>query len=252
MSADLLLAINAGNTRTAVALFEGDRLLHRVNAPTDPARTVDATATLLRSPLDVRGIPPERLAGIVLGSVVPALDPSISEALERISPRPVARVRGVFMPLRAEGVGDDRIANAIAAYQETVSSTVVIDFGTATTFTVVSDRGELLGGAIAPGLKLGAAALGAGTAQLPEVEAVRPGAAIGRDTRGAIASGIYWGHVGLVKEVLARIARELPSRPRVLATGGLAHVVARDVEEIERVDEDLTLHGLRMIWEHAR
>lgn len=251
----MLLALDAGNTNITAGLFEGRRLVHVFRLQTEPkasgvalARRLAAGASRYR----------RKVRACVYGSVVPPLDAKVKAAVRAAFGAELAQVTPASrlgMKLRVKTprqVGADRILNAIAAKELYGGPAVVIDFGTATTFDVVSRAGDYLGGAILPGPNMAAWALHARTAKLPLVKVARPRRAIGRDTRECIEAGIYFGYLGMIEKVLALTVAELHAagegRPRVVATGGLSSLFASDLPRCAQAP-DLTLEGLRIAHE---
>lgn len=255
----MLLAVDIGNTNITLGLFAGQELRATWRLATDPDRMPDEYGIILSGLLAHGGWSPADVRDGVISSVVPPLVPTFLEVFRRYfgGIRPLVLEAGVKTGVKIlyenpREVGADRVANAAAAFKLFGGPTVVIDFGTGTTFDVVSARGEYLGGVIAPGIGIAAEALFRRTAKLPQVEVARPRSAIGRNTVAAIQAGLYFGYVGLVNEILHRIIQELGERPRVVATGGLAELIAPDIPAIERVVPDITLQGLRIIYELNR
>ena len=251
----MLLAIDVGNTNIVVGLFRGARLEGNWRLATDAARTADEYAVLLEGLLGHTGNTFDQVSGVSISSVVPTLTATFRELGERYLDLPALVVSAkietgvkivIDNPLE---MGADRIVNALAALRMHRVPAIVIDFGTATTFDAVSERGELLGSAIAPGLLTAMEGLYHRAARLFSVELVAPRAAIGRDTGGALQSGAIFGYAGLVEGLVARFRRELGGDPRVIATGGLAPVVVGATDVVDVTDPYLTLHGLRLIHE---
>jgi type III pantothenate kinase len=253
----MLIAADVGNTNTVFGYFEGESLLASFRLSTDPARTSDEWGSALRQLLALRGIDAAAVDAGALCSVVPPLTGAVVEAFERyfgITPLIVGPGVRTGMPVLYEppqDVGADRIVNGVAAYQRAGGAVIVVDFGTATTFDAISPKGEYMGGAIAPGLHVGAEALFARTARLPRVEVRRPAVVIGRSTAHSIQSGLYYGYTSLVNGMLARMKKEMGGAV-VYVTGGLGGVLAADIEGVEAVLPDLTLDGLRLIWQKNR
>ncbi len=252
---ELLLVVDIGNTNTVLGVFEGERLLCHWRINTLVERTVDEASVLLKELLLLEGINPNRIEGVSLSSVVPPLTPIFEEASKKLfGLQPLVIGPGIKtgMPILYENpveVGSDRIVNAVAAYEQYKRELIVVDFGTATTFDYVTQKGEYLGGAIAPGIHISLEALFQRTSKLPRVQFAKPKGVIGRNTVWSIQAGIFYGYVGLVEEIVKRMALERKSKPFVVATGGLAPLIASETKVINEVDEFLTLKGLRILYE---
>jgi len=252
---DRLLAIDIGNTNIVVGLYDGEQLATRWRIATDHARMPDEYAVLLLDLFAHAGQDPDSVQGIVLASVVPPLTGTFVEMSERYwGQRPLVVDAGVRTGVRVRydsprDVGADRVVNAVATYRIYGGPACVVDFGTGTTFDAISAEGDYLGGAIAPGIYIAAEALFARTAKLSRIDVARPPRAIGTNTVQAMQSGLLFGYVGLVEGMVARFREELGPDMRVIATGGLAHLIAAETDVIEVVDQELTLKGLRFIWE---
>lgn len=254
----MLLVVDVGNTNTVLGIYEADALVHHFRIQSARGRTEDEFLVFLTSLLASAGLEPEDIDASIIGSVVPALTDHIVRALARAfahDPLVVGPGIKTGMPILYENpreVGADRIVNAIAAYSRVEGGIIVVDFGTATTFDCISDRGEYLGGAIAPGISLSAEALFARAARLPKVEVVQPPHAVGRNTEHAMQSGIVFGYVALVDGMVARLRREMDYPVTVLATGGEARMIAAESTTIDDVDEHLTLDGMRILYQRQR
>jgi len=250
---ELLLALDVGNTNTVVGLFSGSELRTHWRLATQQERTADEVGMSLVQLLRWEQVEPTRLVGVAIASVVPQLDARLREGVARYLDRlpffvePGARTG---MPLRVDlpqELGADRICDAVAAHAKYGGPCIVIDFGTAVTWEVVSERGEYLGGVIAPGPGVTADALFSRAAKLPRVALAPPPRVIGKGTVDSIQSGVFYGYLGLVDGITRRVLAEVPGAP-VIATGGLASAFAEHSEVIEHVEPDLTLEGLRMLW----
>jgi type III pantothenate kinase len=262
LSGALLLAIDIGNTNVSLGIFDyGDgegRLTEHWRLGTHREQTSDEVAVTLRSLFDHAGAGVERVSDVILSSVVPPLVPIWERVSTKLFDRPPLLVgTGIRtgMPVRSENpreVGADRIVNSVAAYELMGGPVIVVDFGTATTFDCVSERGEYLGGAIFPGILISMEALFERTAMLHRVELSRPKSVIGKTTTQALQSGLLFGYAGLVDAMVERIRGELGGEAHVIATGGLAHRVAEETRSIERVEPFLTLEGLRLLFEKNR
>ena len=250
-----ILAVDVGNTNVVLGVYEDATLVRTWRLATVHDRTEDELAVSLDSLLGQEDLSLDELDAIVVGSVVPPLTQAFTRLAERYLERPAFVVGpGIKtgMRLRVDNpmeVGADRIANTLAAHRRYGGPAVVVDFGTTTNFDVVSEEGDFLGGSFAPGLEISAESLFGRASKLFRVALTPPDAAIGKNTADCLRSGIVFGYVGLVEGLLARIVAELPSAPRVVATGGLAATIAPLARGIETVDEDLTLEGLRMLYE---
>lgn len=251
----MLLVMDVGNTNTALGVYEGERLLVVWRLTTQASRTVDEWGILCRTLFTLEGLEFSAVHAVVIASVVPPLDFALRKMAQvyfHLDPLFVDWQTPTGMPILYENpqeVGADRIADAVAAFAKYGGPCIVVDFGTATTFDAISAQGEYLGGVIAPGITISAEALFERTAKLPRVDIRRPGAVIGRSTVASMQSGLYFGYIGLVDGILARMIAELGPETRVVATGGLSHLIGRASAYIQTLDDNLTLDGLRIIYE---
>jgi type III pantothenate kinase len=251
----VLLAADVGNTEIVLGVFRGPELEHTWRLSTQPERTADELALAIGGFLAQRGMAFEsQVTGLVIASVVPDVTAAFREMAARYFPFPPVLVgpgTKTGVPILTENpreVGADRVVNALAAFTKVGGPAIVVDFGTATNFDVVSEKGEFVGGVIAPGIQASAASLFSRTARLTRVELVAPPAAVGRSTIEAIQSGLIYGTAGEVDGIVRRIQAEAgPST--VVATGGLAPVVIPHCETVDRHEPWLTLEGLRLVFE---
>jgi type III pantothenate kinase len=254
----MLLAIDIGNTNTVLGLFQGGALRADWRLETRASRTGDEYAALVAPLFGLAGLSFDAVKAAIISSVVPPALFPIEQLCRRhleVDPIIVGPGTKTGMPILYENpreVGADRIVNAVAAHQRWPQGAIVVDFGTATTFDVVTARGEYAGGVIAPGLMVAADALFHATAKLPRVEIVRPKAAVGRNTVASIQSGLVFGYAGLVDAIVRRIQAEVDFTPYVVGTGGLAPLIASESETIQECDDMLTLQGLALIYERNR
>lgn len=254
----MLLAIDIGNTNVTLGVFDGERLRASWRLASDAARMPDEYAVTLMNLLPQAGVQASDVTAAVLCSSVPPLIGAFEELCQRYYGVEVLVVgAGVKTGVRVlyenpREVGADRVADAAAAFRKFGGPAIIVDCGTATVFDAVTKDGEYLGGAIAPGVQVAADALVNRTAMLRRIELTGPKTAIGRNTVHSMQSGIIFGYVGLVKELLARFRTELGGDPKVIATGGLAGVIAKEAPVFDAVEPDLTLEGLRIIYELNR
>jgi type III pantothenate kinase len=253
----LLLALDVGNTHTVVGLFDGTKLRTTWRLSTGGERTADELGMLLRQLQQWQGIEADALGGVAIASVVPRLDARLDEAVRRYLDHqpffvhPEVNTGGMALEVaRPEELGADRLCDAVAARARYGGPAVVIDFGTAVTWEVVSAEGSYLGGAIAPGPGITADALFSRASKLPTVPLAPPPRSIGIGTTDSIQIGLFYGYIGLVEGVTRRILGEL-GPATVIATGGFAATVAEHCGLIDTVDEQLTLEGLRLLWQLA-
>jgi type III pantothenate kinase len=254
----MLLAIDTGNTQTVLGLYDKDRLAADWRIATKKGETADELGALLRALFAGEGLSTSSVDGVIVSSVVPDWNGILAATARRTFGQEalfVAPGIKTGLPILYENpheVGADRIVNAVAAVQRFGAPVVVLDFGTATTFDVVSPKGEYLGGVIAPGLGISAEALFQRAARLMRVDVKRPAHIIGRTTEESVQSGLFHGYVSLVEGVVKRLRAELGVEAPVVATGGLASVFHGELPFITAVDPHLTLLGLRLVWERNR
>ena len=254
----MLLAVDIGNTTIALGVFRGRTFAADWRIKTDKDKTGDEYGVLLLSLFRRAGIRTDRIGAVIISSVVPPLTPifqAVSEDLFGKKALVVGPGLRTGMPILYENpleVGADRVVASIAAFEKYGGPCVVVDFGTATTFDAISGAGEYIGGVICPGIGISAEALFQRAARLPRVEIVRPAAVIGKNTVGSMQSGLYFGYLGLVEGMVARMKVELGGSPTVVATGGLATLLLGGSSLVDHVDPLLTLTGLRILYERNR
>jgi len=251
----MLLAIDSGNTNVVFAVYDGDERKAVWRCGNNPKRTADEYAVWLTQLFELESLSPKNIEAAILASVVPETkfniltlcrqyfgcdpmqvdDPNIDLGLEVLLSRP-------------DQVGDDRLANGVAAFSEYGGPLIIVDFGTATTFDVIDDKGNYVGGVIAPGINLSIEALFQAASRLPRISVEQPEKVIGNATVPAMQSGVFWGYVGLIEGLVTRISNEFGADMKVVATGGLAQIFADATDSIQVIDVDLTTRGLVHIF----
>jgi type III pantothenate kinase len=253
----MLLTLDVGNTNIVIGAFQGADLIHSWRIATSRERTADELGIIVRSLCHHHQVGLDDIEGIVIASVVPPLTGTLQRmALDYFGHQPLmfdpatSDVIPILYDNPAE-VGADRVVNALAAVDTYGRGTpiIVVDFGTATTFDAISAKGEYLGGVICPGPQISAEALFQRAARLPRIDVRKPQRVIGTNTVASMQAGLFWGYVDMVEGIVRRVREELGGHAIVIATGGLAAVVAPESDLIDHVDDDLTLRGLRLIWE---
>jgi len=253
----MLLVIDAGNTNVVFAVFKGDKLAGQWRIATDAKRTADEYGVWLTQVMEHAELSPKKVTGTIMACVVPQAIFELRQLAKRYFKTSLLLVGGdpkVKVGIKAKvdnpgEVGADRLVNAFAAWRHYKQAMIVIDFGTATTFDVVSKKGEYLGGVIAPGVNLSLDALHRAAAKLPNIGIMRPPKVIGTNTIAAMQSGVYYGYAGLIEKITASIKKEYPEAKKVIATGGLASLYAKACPVIEETQPDLTIYGLKEIYE---
>jgi type III pantothenate kinase len=262
----MLLAVDIGNTNTVVGVFDqsgasragGGDLKAHWRLETRKARTADEYAATLSQLFTLAGLAWSKVEDGIVATVVPPALFAVEEFFKqhlKTTPLVVGPGLKTGMPILYDNpreVGADRIVNAVAAYERYKQGCIIVDFGTATTFDLVTSRGEYAGGAIAPGITTSADALYSAASKLPRVEIARPSSVIGRNTVASMQAGIVFGYVGLVDEIVSRMRHQVDYPCKCIATGGLAPLIAKDSRTIEHTDEMLTLDGLKLIYERNR
>lgn len=256
----MLLALDVGNTNTKLGLYplDGQSPLAAHWRLTTRVQTADEYSALFLHLLEMKGLDPVRVKHVIISSVVPPIDFTLRQMCENyFHVEPIFVDVGMDSGLKLcvdnpQELGADRLAYSAAAYARYGGPVIVVEFGTATKFEVITEHGEYLGGAIAPGLNLSAEALFSRAAKLSRVDIKRPARVIGTNTVAHLQTGIYYGYIGLVDGILERIIAELGAQPHIVASGILSHMIAADSRYINEIDDMLTLDGLRLLWERNR
>ena len=251
----MLLALDAGNTNVTVGLFEGAKILTRWRLRTVHEQTPDEWGVVLRSLFEIAALPLDQVDGMVVATVVPPLESSLTQMGERyfgIKPLFVGGTTETGLNILYENprdVGADRVVNAVAALALYGGPCIVVDLGTAITFDAVSANAEYLGGIICPGIGMSVSGLFTKAARLPLVDFSEPEKLIGTNTVGSMQAGLYFGTIDMIDGIVERMMAEMGPQTRTLATGGQASLIARGSRLVKTVNEDLTLIGLRLVWE---
>ena len=254
----LLLAVDVGNSNIVLGVYQGEKLAMDWRISTDRQKTSDEYGMLVKNLCEFHGINMKDISAVAISSVVPPLMPALEEMTKRyFKTEPLVVGPGIKtgMPIKFENpreVGADRIVNAVAAFHFYGGPVIVVDFGTATTFDVINTQGEYIGGAIAPGIGISTEALFQRAAKLPRIELIRPRNVIAKNTVAGMQAGVIYGFVGQVDGIVNRMKQELGTSVYVVATGGLADLIAEDAATIDKVDHFLTLEGLRIIYNRNR
>ena len=254
----MLIAVDIGNSNIVWGIYEHQTLKGHWRLATDASKTSDEYGLLFRGLLETDGLQTSHITGAIISSVVPSLTSTFEEMIESYFHRlPLVVSTDLDLGVKIlypnpREIGSDRLVNAAAAYAHYRTGLIIVDFGTATTFCAITQAGEYLGGAIAPGLGIAADALYSRTAKLPKIELVRPKTVIGKDTVGSMQSGLIFGYAGLVDEIVSRMQIELSQKAQVIATGGLAALIAPESRTIQEVRPYLTLEGLELLYHRTR
>ena len=253
----MLLAIDVGNTNTVFAIFDKHKKLAEWRCSTLEERTADEYFVWLKSLMELENHKTSFIKAVILSSVVPQVGFNLRIFSDRyFNSRPlVVGKADCNLPIRVrvdEGtnVGADRLVNTVAAFEKYGGNIIIIDFGTATTFDVVGKEGAYIGGAIAPGVKTSVKALHETAAALPYVDVSTPESVIGKNTKDCIQSGVFWGYIGLIEGLISKIRKERAIKMETVATGGLAPLFGRETDIFDHIDLDLTMHGMRVIYEY--
>lgn len=250
----MLLVIDVGNTNTVIGLYDGDKLLHDWRIRTAVGHTVDEYGIRILNLCKMSGVSSESIKDIAISCVVPPMLDIMNPLCKKyfnVEPLIIGPGIKTGMPIFYDNpreVGADRIVNAVAAYEKYKRELIIVDFGTATTFDYISNKGEYMGGCIAPGILISSEVLFEKASRLPRVELGKPKSIIAKDTVSSMQAGIMFGYAGLVDGIVDRMKAEAKSNPHVVATGGMARIIASETKNIDVVDDMLTLEGLRIIY----
>lgn len=251
----MLLVIDVGNTNITYAVFKKDTLINKFRASTKPARTSDEYAHLTIDLLKFNDIDPKEIRGVAISSVVPNVVHSIKNSMKKyfgLEPIIISYESDHGLVLKADNpweVGADRIANSVAAKEIYGTPIIVADFGTATTYDALNEKGEFCAAVTAPGIRISAKSLWVETAKLPDIQIESPGSVLATNTVTSMQAGLIYGTIGEMEYITKRMMREMGQEMRVIATGGLGRIIANESEAIDIYDTDLTLHGIRIIYE---
>ncbi|MGD8192504.1 type III pantothenate kinase [Brevibacillus ginsengisoli] len=254
----MLLVMDIGNTNIVLGMYEGESLRFHWRVATDRNKTEDEYGMLIRSLFISAGLEFKHVEGVIISSVVPPLNFTVERmCVKYFQKKPLVIGPGIKTGLNIKyeyprEVGADRIVNAVAAIHDYGTPLIIVDFGTATTFCYVDEQAQYWGGAIAPGINISTEALYSRAAKLPRIEIAKPSSVVGRNTVAAMQSGIYYGFVGQVEGIVRRMKAESKTEPKVVATGGLASLFSNETSSIDVVDPNLTLKGLRLIYERNK
>lgn len=254
----MLLAVDIGNTNIALGVFDGKDLIQHWKIRSDQQKTSDEYEIILLNLLSLAHLEANSIRFVIISSVVPPLTPvfqSLSQNLLKVNPLEVGPGLKTGMSILYENpqeVGADRVVASVAAFEKYGGPAIIVDFGTATTFDVISKEGEYLGGAIAPGIQIAAEALTLKTAKLPRIEIKKPKNAIGRTTVTSMQSGLYFGYIGLISNIIEEISKELGKDIKIVATGSFASQIYPDLASIQYLEPFLVLEGLRIIYDRNK
>ncbi|MBQ7678445.1 MAG: type III pantothenate kinase [Butyrivibrio sp.] len=255
----MVLVIDVGNTNMTYGVWDGEKLVTSFRQTTQNPHTSDEYGTMILSMLHAASITREAIEGVIIGSVVPNVMHALTSACIRYLGRqpyivgPGIKTGISIITENPREIGPDLIVDSVAAYEIYGGPTLVVDFGTATTYTIVNERAEFCAGVVCPGIRISAAALTGGTAKLPEVEIKKPASILAQETVSSIQAGLIYGQIGQTKYIINEMRREYGAPDmKVVATGGLGRLISEETEEIDVYDPDLTLTGLRLIYEKNR